>query len=61
MEEKTPLSHEVVCFQFNSKSDVSKSNSNILGENNFFLENHVTSEGAISHNVLYHQHLSIDR
>ena len=31
-------------------------------ENNyFFLENYVTSEGAISHNVLYHQPLPITR
>ena len=40
MEEKSPLSHEVVCFQMfdfgTSKfnSEVSKSNSNILVENN---------------------------
>ena len=52
MKEKTPLAHEVVCFQMldfetsNSKSEVSKSN-------DFFLENYVTSEGAVSHNVLY--------
>ena len=26
-------------------------------ENYFFLENYVTSEGAVSHNVLYHQSL----
>ena len=28
-------------------------------ENYFFLENYVTSEGAVSHNVLYHQPFSI--
>ena len=28
-------------------------------ENNFFLENYITSEGANSHNVLYYQQLSI--
>ena len=62
MEEKTPLSHEVVCFQMldfgtsKSNSEVSKSNSNILVENYFFLENYVTSEGAVSHNVSYYQH-----
>ena len=67
MEEKTPLSHEVVCFQMldfetsKSNSEVSKSNSNILVENYFFLENYVTSEGAVSHNVLYYQQLSIAR
>ena len=68
MKEKTPLSREViVCFQMlefetsKSNSEVSKSNSNILVRNNFFLENDVTSEGAVSHNVLYYQHLSIAR
>ena len=30
-------------------------------ENYFFLENYVTSETAVSHNVLYYQQLSIDR
>ena len=64
MEEKTPLSHEVVCFQMldfetsKSNSEVSKSNSNILVENYFFLENYITSEGAVSHNVLYYHKLS---
>ena len=44
MEEKTPLSHEVVCFQMldlgtsKSNSEVSNSNSNILVENNSFLK-----------------------
>ena len=28
-------------------------------ENYFFLKNYVTSEGAVSHNVLYYQQLSI--
>ena len=66
MEEKTPLSHEVVCFQMldfgtsKSNSEVSKTNSNILVENYFFLENYDTSlEGAVCHNVLYYQQLSI--
>ena len=27
----------------------------------FFLENYVTSEGAVSHNVLYYQQLPITR
>ena len=30
-------------------------------ENYFFLENYVTSEGAVSHNVLYYQPLPITR
>ena len=64
MEGKTPLSHEAVCFQMldfgTSKSnfEVSKSYSwkitsftkTMLGP---------TSEGAVSHNVLYYQELSI--
>ena len=28
-------------------------------ENYFFLENYVTSEGVVSHNVVYYQQLSI--
>ena len=53
-EKKTPLSQEVVCFQMldfetsNSKLEVSKSNSWKI------IENYVTSEGAVSHNVLYY-------
>ena len=35
-----------------SNFEVSKSNSNILVENYFFLENYVTWEEAVSHNVL---------
>ena len=30
-------------------------------ENHFFLENYVTSEGAVSHNVSYYQPLPITR
>jgi hypothetical protein len=61
MKEKTPLSHEVVCFQMldietsNSKSEVSKSKF----VENLLLENYITSEGAASHNVLYYQQLPI--
>ena len=36
-----------------SNSEVSKSNSNILVENYFFLENYITSEGAVSHVSFY--------
>ena len=61
MEEKPPFSLEVVCLKMldfgvsKSNSNVLKSNSNISVENYFFLENYVTSEKAISHNVLYYQ------
>ena len=57
MEEKTQLSHDVVCFQMldfgTSKSnyEVLKSNSNSLVENYFFLKNYTTSKGAVSQNV----------
>ena len=34
---------------------------NQVVENYFFLENYGTSEGAVSHNVLYHQPLPITR
>ena len=51
---------EVMCFQIlefetsKSNSKLSKSNSNILVRNNFFLENDITSEGVVSYNVLYY-------
>ena len=59
MEEKT---HEVVCFQMPWIRGVSwglEFNSNISVRVYFFLINYVTSEGAVSHNVLYYQQLSI--
>ena len=62
MKEQTPLSHEVVCFDMldfetsNSKSEVLKSNSWKITS---FKKNYVTSEGAVSHNVLYYQSLPI--
>ena len=61
---KIPLSHEVVCFllvDFETSSpelEVSKSN---LWKITYFLENYVTSEGAVSHDVLYYQPLPITR
>ena len=64
MKEKTPLSHKVVCFQMldfeTSKfnSEVSKSN---LWKTTSFLKTTITSEGAVSHNVLYYQPLPITR
>ena len=44
-----------------SNSEILKLNSNILVENYFFLENYVTSEGAVSHIVLFYQPLPITR
>ena len=52
MEEKTPLSDEVVCFQIGIKDFC------ILLRNYLFLKIYATSEGAVSHNVLYYQQLS---
>ena len=34
---------------------------NVWVRNNLFPKNYVTSEGAVSHNVLYYQHLFIAR
>ena len=63
MEEKTPLSHKLCAFRcLNSRPQLrSRIQFNILVRNYFFLKNYVTSEGAVSHNVLYYQQLSIAR
>ena len=62
MEERTPLSHKDVCFQMldfgNSKTNSKVSNWNVV-ENYFCYENYVTSETAVSQNVLYYQQVSI--
>ena len=51
MNEKTPLSHEIMCFQM-LDFETSKSNSEIskikFVKNYFFLENYITSEGKFS-------------
>ena len=64
MTEKTPLSHEVVCFQILiSRPQILnlRFRNQIILKNQkyFFLQNYVTSEGAVSHNVLYYQPLPI--
>ena len=51
MKEKTPLSHEVVCFQMLDQ---------IRGKL-LLSRKHGTSEGAFSHNVLYYQPLPFTR
>ena len=68
MKEKTPLSHEGVCVQMvdfetsSSKSEVSKSNSwKITSFSKTMALQREPSEGAVSHNVLYHQPLPITR
>ena len=64
MEEKKTLSHKVVCFQM-LDFETSKSNSEVSKTNSWkitsFSKNYVTSKGAVSHNVLYHQPLPITR
>ena len=60
MKEKTPLLHNFVCFQMHNKRLQLKSFI-IWVRNYLFLKNYVTSEGAVSHNVLYYQQLSIAR
>ena len=63
MKEKTPLSHEVVCFQM---LDFETSNSKLRSRNQIrgkllLSRKLLTSEGAVSHNVLYYQPLPITR
>ena len=48
-------------LEFETSAEVSNSIQIILVRNYFFLKNYVTSEGAVSHNVLYYQQLSIAR
>ena len=55
MKEKTPLLDEFVCFQIGIKDFWSLI---ILVRNYLFLKIYATSEGAVSHNVLYYQQLS---
>ena len=63
-EEKTPLSHEVVCFPMldfensNSKSEVWKSNSWQITSSS---KTTFISDGAVSLNVLYYQSFPITR
>ena len=55
---------QIMCFQMPWFRDLSwgfEFDSNIIVRNYFFLKNYVTLEGAVSHNVLYYQQLSIDR
>ena len=54
MIEKAPLLH----INFVVLSDAEKKSS---GRNCLFLKNYITLEGAVSHNVFYHQQLSIAR
>ena len=55
---KTPLSQIFVCFQMSNKRLQLKSVT--IGVRTYlFVKNYVASEGAVSHNVLYYQQLSI--
>ena len=55
MQEKKTLSHKVVCFQMLDFLEIK------FMEIYFFLVNYLTSEGAVSHNVLYYQPFPITR
>ena len=64
MKEKTPMSHEVACFQI--YFETTKSNyefSTIRGKLHLSRTTFTLRllEGAVSHNVLFYQHLSITR
>ena len=69
MKEKTPLLHhghtKLCAFRcLISRPQILnlRSRNQIRGKiNDFFLENYVTSEGAVSHNGLYYQPLPITR
>ena len=64
MEEKHPCRTSCVLSEsrLNSRPQlILQFNSNILVNNYFFPKNYVTSEEAVSHNVLYYQQLSIAR
>ena len=55
------LDYENYGFVVNTCHDTAKSNSNILVRNYYVPKNYITSEGAVSHNVLYYQPLPIIR
>ena len=62
MEEKNTLVAQVVCFQMfeiETSSEVANSIQIFKWEITFFLKTYITSEGAVSHNVVYYQQLSI--
>ena len=62
MKEKNTLVAQVVCFHMPWVRDPSWGllfNWNIIVRNYFFLKKCVTSEGAVSQNVLHYQQLSI--
>ena len=59
MKENTPLFYKFVCFQMPVNKASGLKSFNIWVRNYLFLKNYVTSEGAVSHNVLYSQQLSI--
>ena len=58
---KKTLSHQLVCFQMLDFGTSIWGLEIKLVENYFFLENYVTSEGAVYHRVLYYQPLPITR
>ena len=64
MEEKTPLSHKVVCFKvldFETSCVRSQNQLKYFTENLLLSQKLCSSKGAVSHNVSYYQQLSIAR
>ena len=61
MQEQTALLHKFVCFQMHNKKASGLMYCIFRGRNYLFHKNCVNSEGAVSHNVLYYQQLSIVR
>ena len=61
MKEKLPLSQEVVCFQIFETWNLILMSQNQIREQNFFFESCLTSEGAVSHNVIFYPPLPITR
>ena len=61
MKEKNTLLHKFVCFQMHNKRLQAWSLLIFEWEITSFSKTTVTSEGAVSHNVLYYQQLSIAR
>ena len=61
---KNNLVAQIVCFKMPWTRDLqlrSRIQRKYLSENYFFLKTYVTSKGAVSHNALYYQQLSIAR
>ena len=61
LKDKTALMHYFVCLQMHNKILPSADKVFYNFEKYLFLKKYVTSEGAVSHNILFYQQLSIAR